>query len=81
MEETPKPVTENWRPPDGHPITVGRAKALLADEDWQEINAAFALNHDPIGEQMFGVAREKKFDALLATILEFTREPAGPGTA
>ena len=32
MEETPKPVTENWRPPDGHPITVGRAKALLADE-------------------------------------------------
>ncbi len=57
------------------------ALEALNDEDWQEINAAFALNHDPIGEQMFGVAREKKFDALLATILEFTREPAGPGTA
>ena len=57
------------------------AQGALNDEDWEEINAAFALNHDPMGEQMFGVAREKKFDALLATILEFTQEPAGPGSA
>ncbi len=57
------------------------AQEALNDEDWEEINAAFALNHDPMGEQMFGVAREKKFDALLATILEFTQEPAGPGSA
>ena len=46
---------------------------VLHDEDWAEIDAAFASNEDPL----FGQARGKEFQRLVEHILELAPSPLG----
>jgi hemerythrin-like domain-containing protein len=48
--------------------------SALEDEDWAEIDAAFAQNDDPL----FGRVRAEQFKKLYATILELVPDPEGP---
>ena len=49
------------------------ALKLLRDEDWREIDAAFAANDDPL----FGAQRRKEFEGLIHHILELAPTPLG----
>ena len=49
------------------------ALKVLHDEDWREIDAAFARNDDPL----FGAARRKEFDKLIQHILNLAPTPLG----
>lgn len=49
------------------------ALRILTDEDWQEINEAFARNDDPL----FGAKRRKEFKDLVDQILELAPSPLG----
>ncbi len=51
------------------------ATQALRDQDWTEINQAFASNEDPL----FGAARKKRFDGLFRHILERAPSPMGFG--
>ena len=46
---------------------------LLQEEDWREIDAAFAANDDPL----FGAARRKEFERLTQHILNLAPTPLG----
>ena len=46
---------------------------ILQDEDWEEIDAAFSANDDPL----FGAARRKEFDRLMQHILNLAPTPLG----
>lgn len=49
------------------------ALKILTEEDWQEINEAFARNDDPL----FGTARKQEFSGLLQHILDLAPTPMG----
>jgi len=52
------------------------ALKLLTDEDWKEIDAAFARNDDPL----FGRERKREFGSLLQHILDLAPSPFGFAT-
>lgn len=52
-----------------------RAEAVLTGEDWQEIDAAFQSNEDPIG----GIDSHREFRALFRKIVSLAPPPIGVG--
>jgi branched-chain amino acid transport system ATP-binding protein len=54
-----------------------KARESLTHEDWEEINAAFAANQDPL----FSDNRQRRFDLLFNTIEHLAPPPFGRGEA